>query len=385
MGFKPKSTHDPAFAFVEQDLPDYKIQSILGSGSTSTVYLATHLPLGRNVAVKRFAPDNSLRETTLAKRFRREAAMWAQFSHENLIHLYDYRSTKNHQYIIMEYCHGTDLREVMDAIPVLPLQVSAAIAYQVASALEYLHDHGIIHRDLKPANIFVKGDGVVKLMDFGISFSVEMDSITLPGSIMGTPAYMSPEQATGKKVDTRADIYAFGVMLFEMLDGRKPYRSEIIADLVAEVASGKHLSLSKRVPKKWKTWIYQCMEYRTENRPASSTEMRLWLEQYFVDERIVSPRRVVQEFLHKNELVTQEVRLFTEELAELTKDGVFREAFTQHTMMMGRAAFDRDDDGFPWFWMFFTIGLIMILFMAFLMYQERPEAFQGGIKNLLTH
>lgn len=340
---------------------------VLGSGSTSTVYLATHLPLGRDVAIKKFSPEFKAKESDLARRFQREAAMWARFSHENLIYLYDYRFVKDNQYIIMEYCHGTDLRDILDQRPILPIEVAAGIVYQLLQALEYLHQSGIIHRDLKPANIFIKSDGVVKLMDFGISRSQEMDSMTMPGSIIGTPAYMSPEQSMGHMIDVRTDIYSLGVLLFEMLDGRKPYASEIISDLIQEIAAGKHLKFTKSIPRKWKSWIYGCMEFYAEDRPQSCTQMRVWLEKFFIEQNIISPKRKIQDFLVQNELISQEKNLFPNNFSESTAKGPLKEAFRS----ISTQEFVADD--FPWFWMIFTIGFIIMMFIAFSVYPERAQ------------
>ncbi|MCB0307763.1 MAG: serine/threonine protein kinase [Bdellovibrionales bacterium] len=352
---------------LEKDLPGYQVQSVLGSGSTSTVYLATHLPLGRNVAIKHFSPEFKTKEEDLAKRFRREAAMWAQFNHENLVHLYDYKQINNNQYIIMEYCHGIDLREVMDRIPILPLPTTASIIYQLVRALEYLHRHGIIHRDLKPANIYIKRDGVVKLMDFGISRSVDMESMTIPGSIMGTPAYMSPEQATGKEVDLRTDIYALGVMMFELLDGRKPYKSEIIVDLIAEVAQGHRLKMTADVPRKWKQWIYECMSYNPELRPLGSVEMRLWLEKYFHDHQIIFPQQIVKDFIAINKIVTEETQLFEHGMIQPSSEHLNPQGFSNYAFSNG---FKARMYTFPWFWLFFVCGIIVLTFMYLILNPE---------------
>ena len=312
---------------LEQELPGYEIKSVLGSGSTSTVYRAVQLTLGRDVAIKRFAPHNSTHEYDLSERFKREAAIWAHLSHENLIHLYDYKQTQNAQYIILEYCHGLDLRELLDRAIRLPPLLVACIIHQVASALEYLHRFGIVHRDLKPGNIFIKSNGTVTLMDFGIAFSKEFKALTVPGSIMGTPAYMSPEQAMGKSVNGQSDLYSLGVLMFEMLEGFKPYKSVNLKELIQEVSKGRHKRLSMRIPYSLRGFVHKCMRKNPKRRPPSAANGRVFLEKFIHGRNVSQPRLYIQSYLVRNKHVNEIQQLFPDGLQEKTVKGPLADAF----------------------------------------------------------
>lgn len=309
------STHQKPESLLQKDLPDYQIKKVLGSGSTATVYLANQISLNREVAIKRFSPESYGENVDLSARFNREAAIWAHLSHENLVHLYDYIKTKKAQYIVLEYCHGLDLRELMDKSVRIPLDISVCIIYQIACALEYLHNYNIIHRDIKPANIFVRSDGNIKLMDFGVSFCAELESFTIPGSIMGTPAYMSPEQALGKEnIDARVDIYSLGVVWFELLEGFKPFKSGTLEKLLKEVAQGQHIKLSRRFSWSQRNLIHQCMKKDPNQRPDSAKKIRHWCERYFKKNNISNAKIHLQNYLLKEGHVKEVKKLFPNEL-----------------------------------------------------------------------
>ena len=229
-------------------LGPYEIISTLGAGGMGEVYRANDTKLNRDVAIKVLLPAVANDPDRLA-RFSREAQVLASLNHPNIAAIYGLEDGSGVRALVMELVEGPTLADQIARGPI-PLDGALAIARQIADALEAAHEQGIIHRDLKPANIKVRPDGTVKVLDFGLAKAVEpanaspnvtqSPTITTPamtqaGMILGTAAYMSPEQARGAAVDRRADVWAFGVVLFEMLAGRRPFEGDTISDTLAAV------------------------------------------------------------------------------------------------------------------------------------------------------
>ena len=216
------TTHEP---LIGRELGNYRIESLLGSGGMGEVYLARELKLNRKVALK-ILPRHFVADLERADRFKREASALSALNHPNLITIYEVGAEGGLNFIAMEYIEGRTLRPMMENG--LKLKESLAIASQVAEALSAAHQSGIIHRDIKPDNIMVRSDGYAKLLDFGLAKLTEAHSgadaaKTQAGAAMGTLAYMSPEQASGEAIDQRTDIWSLGVVLYEMVTGRKPF------------------------------------------------------------------------------------------------------------------------------------------------------------------
>lgn len=206
------------------DIPGYKIVRELGQGGMSRVYLAIQENFEREVALKVMLPE-LLADATFSERFLREAKIVGQLSHPHIVAVFDVGVHENHHYISMSYHDDGDLKgRVKNGITP---QESLFVVQQVAQALDFAHKQGFVHRDIKPENVLFRKDGTVVLSDFGISKAMDSNTnMTSTGTAIGTPRYMSPEQAGGKKVDGRADLYSLGVMLFEMLTGKVPYDAE---------------------------------------------------------------------------------------------------------------------------------------------------------------
>ena len=230
-------------------LGHYEVVAPLGAGGMGEVYRARDTTLGRDVALKVLPPEVTGDAERLA-RFRREAQLLASLNHPNIAAIHGLEEADGQPFLVLELVEGETLQERL-ARGRIPLDDALPIARQIAEALEEAHEHGIVHRDLKPANVKLTPEGQVKVLDFGLAKALGGDgdahhsdvsrSPTLTregteaGVILGSAAYMSPEQARGKRVDRRADIWAFGVVLFEMLTGRRLFQGETVTDTLAAV------------------------------------------------------------------------------------------------------------------------------------------------------
>lgn len=206
----------------------YELQRRLARGGMADVYLATDTLLNRPVAVKVLFPEYA-RDATFVERFRREAQAAARLTHGNIVAIHDWGEEFGTYFIVMEYVEGRSLSEVIRAEGPLPARQAAEIAARVAAALDFAHRHGVVHRDVKPGNIMISTVGEVKVADFGIAQALNAGdriSLTQTGAVMGTATYFSPEQAQGRPVDQRSDLYSLGCVLYEMLTGAPPFAGE---------------------------------------------------------------------------------------------------------------------------------------------------------------
>ena len=206
----------------------YELQRRLAQGGMATVYLATDRQLDRQVAIKMLHPQFAS-DPTFAERLRREARAAAGLSHPNIVGVYDWGRQGERYFIVMEYVSGHSLAEIIAARGPLDPKAAAAIAFEVAAALAFAHRAGIVHRDVKPQNVLLSSDGHVKVTDFGIATMMGGGpslGLTETGTVVGTAAYLSPEQAQGETTDARSDLYSLGVVLYEMLAGYPPFRGD---------------------------------------------------------------------------------------------------------------------------------------------------------------
>ena len=237
------SHEDEGESWVGRDVSHYRISEKLGEGGMGVVYLAVDTNLGRSVAIKVLKSARAL-DPEHQRRFLQEAKSASSLNHPNIVTIYDTGTSEGVVYIAMELVGGSTLRDLVKSRQItLPMAVK--YASQIANALAAAHAAGIVHRDLKPANIMVTEKGLVKILDFGLAklevFSDNSDSTrtiapqTLEGAIVGTPGYMSPEQAEGKLVDWRSDIFSFGAVLYEMTTGEQAFRGETALSTLAAV------------------------------------------------------------------------------------------------------------------------------------------------------
>jgi len=273
-------------------LGPYEILSPLGAGGMGEVYRARDSKLGRSVAIK-VLPSEVTKDPETLNRFHREAKVLASLNHPNIASIYGFEDSGKPG-LVMELVEGPTLADRILAGSV-PVEEALAIAKQICDALEYAHEHGIVHRDVKPANIKVADDGAVKLLDFGLakaleSTAVDTDVLSAPtltymatkgGLILGTAAYMSPEQAKGRTVDRRSDIWAFGCVLFEMLTGRRVFGGENVTDTLAEIIKSEPdwSLLPANTPRPIRILLQRCLKKDVKQRLQAIGEARIVIEE----------------------------------------------------------------------------------------------------------
>ena len=275
-------------------LGHYDVTTLLGEGGMGQVWQATDTQLNRQVALK-ILPDAFADDPDRLARFTREAQILASLNHPNIAAIHGIEESEGTRALVLELVEGPTLADRISQGPI-PLDEALPIAKQIAEALEAAHEAGVIHRDLKPANIKVREDGTVKVLDFGLAKALDpapasdlSESPTLTaaatqmGVILGTAAYMSPEQARGKTVDKRADIWAFGCVLFEMLTGRRVFESEDVSLTLADVMRAEPAweRLPDGVPLALVTFLRRCLQKDARQRIRDIGDVRLALEGAF--------------------------------------------------------------------------------------------------------
>jgi serine/threonine-protein kinase len=259
----------------------YEIGDRLGSGGMSSVHQATDLILERTVAVKILAEHLSDDERFVA-RFRREALAVAKLIHPNIVQVYDTGIDEGRHYIVMEYVQGRSGAQILQRQGPLDADTTAEIGAQACAGLDYAHRRGIIHRDVKPGNLMVTGgpsgggEMTIKLTDFGIARAVEQTRITQVGSVVGTAAYLSPEQVRGEEATPATDVYALGVVLYQFLTGRLPYEGSTLAELAVRQQNEKPLppsTYNDDVPETLGAAVLRALEGDPNRRYASASEL----------------------------------------------------------------------------------------------------------------
>ncbi len=269
----------------------YRLGERLGSGGMSSVYRADDIVLERTVAVKVLAEHLSDDEKFVA-RFRREAIAVARLIHPNIVQVYDTGVDEERHYIVMEYVEGKSGAQLLQSKGRLGPSVSVQVGVQACSGLEYAHRQGIIHRDVKPGNLMViggpagkraqagghdppTGEMTVKLADFGIARAAEQTRLTQVGSVVGTAAYLAPEQARGEETTPAADVYALGVVIYQLLTGRLPWEGSTLAELAIRRENERPLSPTSydpEVPEELSTAVLRALEGDVSNRYRSARE-----------------------------------------------------------------------------------------------------------------
>jgi len=288
---------------INQTLGTFKITEKLGEGGMGQVFRAQDEKLGRQVAIK-VLPEAVVQDAERLARFEREAKVLASLNHPNIGAIYGLEEADGKPFLILELVEGATLQERIQQGPV-PIRDALRIARQIATALEAAHAQGIIHRDLKPANVKIDPKGNVKVLDFGLAKAWEPKSasgsdvlltasptmtqqMTEAGVLLGTAAYMSPEQARGKEVDKRSDIWAFGAVLLEMLTGRQSFGGETVTDVIAAIVAREpeYESLPADTPQGIKRLLRRCLEKETDKRLHDIADARIEIEE--IEEAVAS-------------------------------------------------------------------------------------------------
>ena len=256
----------------------YEIQGIIGQGGMATVYRAQQVSMKRVVAMK-VLPQQFVTDDTYMQRFSREVEIVSKLEHRNIVPVYDYGQHNGQPYIVMRYMSGGSVDDMLADGP-LDVEKSLNIIQQIAPALDYAHSKDILHRDLKPSNILLDDDGGAYLTDFGIARILGQQpgsTITTQG-VVGTPSYMSPEQAQGHELDGRSDVYALGVTLFEMTTGRRPFISDTpysIAVMQVTTPPPSPRDYNPSIPMQVEQVILKALKKRADERYASAFIMAL--------------------------------------------------------------------------------------------------------------
>ncbi len=277
----------------------YQVTHLIARGGMAMVYRAKDTLLNRAVALKILYPELSA-DPLFVERFRREAQAAANLSHPNIVPVFDWGEDDGTYFIVMELVEGTSLADMLRGGATISAARSAQIVAQVAAALGYAHRSGVVHRDVKPGNILITRDGQVKVTDFGIAQAVSSeDHLAEAGSVMGTATYFSPEQASGEAVDGRSDVYALGVVLYEMLVGRPPFVGDTPVDVSSQHVNAAVPAMSKfsdAVPKDLEAIVTEALRKSPDQRYQTADELRADLIRFSEGQPVQASHRDVAFF-----------------------------------------------------------------------------------------
>ena len=267
-------------------LSHYRIVSKIGAGGMGEVFLAEDMRLRRQVALK-VLPESFAADVEGLRRFEREAHSASALNHPNILTIYEFGVDGETHFLAAEYVRGETLRQRLKGES-LSLRETLDIAAQVAAALSASHAAGIVHRDIKPENIMLRDDGLVKVLDFGLAKlkksepnaedATQIQVWTSPGQVLGTALYMSPEQARGKEVDSRSDVWSLGVVLYEMLTGRTPFAGETSSDSIAAILTKEPLPLDKDIPRELQRIVRKSLQKKADERYQTVKDLQLDLQ-----------------------------------------------------------------------------------------------------------
>jgi serine/threonine-protein kinase len=264
-----------ALAITYKIKPDFfSVVTTISCDSMGVVHLGHDRILARDVALKQL-PNQFDKDKDTIERFKQEAVALARLSHPHIVQVYDFVQEDDQAWIAMELVEGQDLDKHLRESASLPNGDTVQLGIQMAEALAYAHKRGVIHRDFKPENVILTSENSAKITDFGLAKLARSCIHTQIGSIMGTPAYMSPEQAQGKEVDSRSDIYAFGVTLYRMLAGRLPFEGDMESIMAQKLTAEPNQipDLEERIPERLRQIVIKMLNKKLDKRPTSMDEI----------------------------------------------------------------------------------------------------------------
>jgi eukaryotic-like serine/threonine-protein kinase len=252
---------------------EYRVSELLGAGGMGEVYKATHTHFGRVIAVKVLTSGES--DPATVKRFYSEAKIQASLRHPGVAEYLGFYEYHGRPCILMEYVDGLTIASILERRGALPPQEAFRIAQAIAAVVANFHEHGVLHRDIKTNNIKICSDGRVKVLDFGIARLQSTRNLTSTGVVIGTPGMLAPEQISGQKVTPATDVWQFGVMVYEMLSGRLPFRADNTRELYAQILNAKHAPLITQpsLPAGFEKVINRCLQKDPAKRYASGREL----------------------------------------------------------------------------------------------------------------
>jgi eukaryotic-like serine/threonine-protein kinase len=275
----------------------FELREKIGAGGMATVYMARQTALDRLVVVK-IMHAHLTEDKGLVERFMHEARSAAALRHPNIVQVIDCGETDSTPYIAMEFVDGRDLKQFIVSHGIPPLEVSLLLLRDICLGLEHAHVTGVVHRDIKPGNIMLTSDGMIKIMDFGLARREEETAqMTIPGSVMGTPAYMSPEQAEGKTVSDRTDLFSLGIMAYELMCGTRPFQGESYAQVINSIIQHQPVPLADPpVPPALSTLIQQLLIKDPPSRRPSAATVRELLEPLIQKFKLEGTTSLLQEY-----------------------------------------------------------------------------------------
>ncbi|MDD2203152.1 MAG: Stk1 family PASTA domain-containing Ser/Thr kinase [Bacilli bacterium] len=278
----------------------YEILKIIGEGGMANVYLAEDTILGRKVAVKVLRGDLA-NDEKFVRRFQREALAASSLNHPNIVEMYDVGEDDGDFYIVMEYIEGRNLKQLIKRRGALTIPEVIDIMLQLTDGLAHAHDAYIIHRDIKPQNILILDNGLVKITDFGIAMALNNSQLTQTNSVMGSVHYLPPEQASGKGSTIKSDLYSLGILMYELLTGKLPFRGESAVEIALKHMKDPLPSLSREldnVPQSIENIIIRATAKNPKNRYNNAREMYEDVKTALDDERIHEPRYIYKYLEH---------------------------------------------------------------------------------------
>lgn len=282
----------------------FKIIEKIGEGGMAIIYKASQPSLNRTVVIKKLKDPNN----EIIERFKKEALVSASLSQENVLSIYDFIYHGRSYYLIMEYVDGYDLHDILDYMSPLSPIISALLVREIAKGLEYTHNKNVIHRDIKPSNILISKAGETKVIDFGVAKDEAPSKLTVTGMIIGTPSYMSPEQANGEKINHQSDIYSLGVLFYEILTGFKPYSGDTNTQIFARISKGKFASPMKYrsdIPLKLVKIIKKCLHKNRDKRYKNATELIRDINKFLPLQVQTHDKFLISEFIKQYEKLEQ--------------------------------------------------------------------------------